>query len=465
MISSANAIRLSSMLMTLRLHHFIVSLVILAGAIAALPLSFFSATNVWMGALLLPYGLIIVSQPRFNFGYCLMAMAFGALSIVYGVRMFYFFTLAFSILTLVEFYVGRTHRLILFLLLAMSPFFNQVIGLLGFPIRILLSEWAGNLLATAGWDVHTDGNIIVMSDATFSVDQACMGLNMLAISMLMTVFMIAFHMRKFKKTISFTAVSSLFTLTFILNVASNFLRILILVVFKILPEHPLHELVGIVCLLLYILLPLYFITKWIISKLGQPLTSSQPQMPLTTKQRMVLYAVASSLFIVGIFVNLKRHDIDNAISQATIHHDRIGVHSHFRDIKMKHLDKNITKLSNNNVLLYLKPIPEFFTGDHSPLFCWQGGGYEFKKINIKNISGNTIYVGQIIKGDEKLFTAWWYSNGEIITIDQFDWRIRMMKGEHAFNLVNVTCATEQALQATITELFSSSLITLNQRSI
>jgi exosortase N len=109
------------------------------------------------------------------------------------------------------------------------------------------------------------------------------------------------------------------------------------------------------------------------------------------------------------------------------------------------MPNGVVKMSNEEALIYLKPIAEFFSGEHTPLFCWRGSGYQFRHIRELPIGAHVIYCGEMIRPDGKLWTAWWYSNGEVQTIDQFDWRGRMMRGEKDFLLINVTAADEQTM--------------------
>jgi exosortase N len=434
----------------------------------AFPLSFFQAANVWIGMLLIPYALMIRPMRRFNVFYFVMAIGFGILSVVYGVRMFYFFTIGFTLLTAIEYWKGKASASMLFLLVTMSPFFNQVTGLLGFPIRLHLSDWAGTLLYLGGWDVHVEGNVIVMDDATFSVDQACMGLNMLAISMLMAVFMIAFHQRKTKTTLPLLPMTLIFTTALVLNIAANFLRILMLVMFKVLPTHPLHDAIGIFCLIAYIFMPLHLISKWTIIRFGvKENVPDADSRQLPTMRSWMTYAGAFLILSLGIYINFKRSNETMNHAQVTINTDKlVSSTSHaFTNLKAAEIDGCVTKIYNNNVLLYIKPIPEFFSGEHSPLFCWQGGGYEFKRIKKAVIDDNAIFLGQIVNERQTLYTAWWYSNGEVITIDQFDWRTRMMKGEPSFNLINVTCQSEQELIRNVKDIFQSGIISINHKTL
>ena len=121
----------------------------------------------------------------------------------------------------------------------------------------------------------------------------------------------------------------------------------------------------------------------------------------------------------------------------------------------------ITKLYNDEALIYIKPIPEFFSSEHTPLYCWRGTGYKFESIRLTIINGCEVYTGQLTKPGHTLQTAWWYSNGEAQTVDQLNWRIRMLKGESRFCVVNVTADSEDVLLQETKRLLNEKLIVTN----
>jgi exosortase N len=109
------------------------------------------------------------------------------------------------------------------------------------------------------------------------------------------------------------------------------------------------------------------------------------------------------------------------------------------------MPNGVTKYSTPETLVYLKPVQAFYSTEHHPLICWEGSGYKFQKVQERQVGNRTIYTGELEKGNEKLYTAWWMDNGEHQTIAQLDWRWRMLKGEDTFRLVNVTVARQEEL--------------------
>src|SRR5690349_18915593 len=86
------------------------------GGIFAFTLSYFSNLNVLIGFCLFPFTFLITGPRRNNVFYIIPMILFAALAVIYGVRICYFFSLAFYFLWLTELFVGRLNVLILFLI-------------------------------------------------------------------------------------------------------------------------------------------------------------------------------------------------------------------------------------------------------------------------------------------------------------------------------------------------------------
>jgi exosortase N len=420
----------------------ILALAGIVGGIAAFPLSYVSNTNVWIGLCLLPVACLVTGETRKNYAYLLLSLVMGGLALLYGVKLFYFFALAFYGLWLVELMIGQCHFLVLVLVVCMSPAFLQLSGILGFPIRLQLSAWTGWLLQAAGAEIQVEGNVMVLDGATFSVDDACMGLNMLAISLLMGVFILAHRFRVERKQLSFGYITMFFTVVFVLNIIANLFRIVTLVTFRIAPEQALHGAMGLVCLVLYVVLPIYFLAIVLVRRLGKDLKPVPAAAPVSPRVELFQYLFAAAMLITG--VTLRQQLQTPTASYATVSYDRLPA---------ENLPSGVTRIANGEFLLYVKPIPEFFVAEHSPLFCWRGSGYTFSSIQEHVVAGKTIYRGQLTKGEDVLHTAWWYSNGQVETISQLDWRVRMLRGEDKFCLVNITAQDEAALLCRVEEIF------------
>jgi len=410
------------------------------GCIAAFPSSYVLASNFLVGLLLIPFVFFVQGPARMNFCYTIIAIAFAVLSIRYQLKIFYYIATAFYVLLIVELFVGKVNTLALFLMGVMSPVFLQIAVILGFPIRLQLSEWSGMLMRTAGLDVKVAGNMMVLNGFSFTVDEACMGLHMLAISLLMGTFVLIHSYRQQQRTLSFGMLALFFIIVFALNILCNLFRIQMLVMFNLPPENPMHEIVGILCLLIYVMIPLYYIGRWLTKRSGKPIVTKSPSRPVKPFVNMTVLALGAVLMWIGFVIDPVRAD----------KHAK----AEFRDITPELLDGGVTKFYDGNLLIYVKPIPEFFSGEHTPLICWKGSGYAFKKITEAVVNGDDVIMGTLEKDNEVLHTAWWYTDGEIHTTNQWLWRVRMLQANDRFCLVNVTAPTEQELKQQLELIFA-----------
>ena len=425
---------------------------VLVGASIAFTNDFLSNSNVLLGLCLIPFCFFLSPGRKFNYTYLGVALAFGAIAYIYNVRAFYFFMLASYALFVVELYFGKTNPLIIFLLMFSAPVFHQVSVILGFPIRLKLSDWAGQILSLMGKNIKVEGNVMLMDGNAFSVDEACMGLSMLSTSLLMGSALIAHQYRVTGLRLNFVHLSLFFSGVFVLNLFSNLLRIVMLVLLNIPPEEPMHEIVGILCVIFYVIVPLYFLSKFGIGRLGISLNTNVPDKPLVHPfYRSVLAVVAILVLVIGVHINNHRN------LPRTLEHANVSLPG----ATMEQMDEGITKLYDEEILIYLKPIPEFFTSEHTPLLCWKGSGFEFQSVIKTKAAGYDIYTGKLEKPGEKLFTAWWYNNGNITTIEQWDWRLRMLRGEKEFCLVNVTAKDETLLMNRVELMLRNDLLNIS----
>jgi exosortase N len=332
----------------------------------------------------------------------------------------------------------------------MSPFFQQISVILGFPIRLKLSTLAGHILTGIGIDIKVEGNMILLNGSSFAVDEACMGLNMLAFSMLIGVVAISHQYRIQNLRLSVKKVFLFFSLVFALDILCNLLRIMILVLFKVTPENPMHEFAGILCFIFYTMIPIYYISKGMVKRFGKPAVSETGSITCKPLGKSLIILLSLIMLLSGFQLNKSR-------KQQTTLYASVNLPG-FTSVNLK---DGVTKLSSNNILAYVKPIPEFFTGEHSPLLCWKGSGYHFESIRSALIGTQEIYMGRLIKQESVLYTAWWYSNGKVQTINQLDWRMRMLKGENRFSLINVTSDNERDLHTALDRILKDNLLKLS----
>jgi exosortase N len=328
--------------------------------------------------------------------------------------------------------------LLLFILAFISPVFQYFMNVFSFPIRLCLTGWAGSLLNVFNGKAVVEGNTIIFKGNEYSVDPACMGLNMLLLSMIISIALTAHYYRINKKTVSVVTLGLVLGSVLLLNIVSNLLRIIFMVQFAIPPGTIAHDLNGIIFFLVYVITPLRFIIKRVIvKKLGKSSESTHTlASPWPVRMRTTLHGVLLILVFFGCWKS-KTH---NTVSDMPDGQDLI-----VSGYKVQPLPFHTIKLEKESALVYIKFVEAFYNADHTPYICWRGSGYQFRNIRKENIGGLEVYGGKLEKNKETLFTAWWYQHNNDCTLNQFSWRWKMLKGDGNYALVNVTARTREEL--------------------
>lgn len=408
----------------------------------------FSSLPFVLALFALPFTIGATKDAGISGVYILLSVLCIILSFVVPVKTLLFFSIGFAVFVLIESYAGRVGFLGCSTLIFVAPVFQYAVNVFSFPIRLQLTALAGKLFSLSNNTVVTKGNVIFYNGYEFSVDPACMGLNMLVTSLLIAIILIGFYQKKYKRQLRWFWVLVCFAIVIILNIFSNLLRIVLLVHFVILPQDVLHELVGLICLVVYVLLPSVFIIQLITKKLAYE------QMQALVKQKLFKNVVPVHLLLlcaIGFSAYyIKKADTYSDFSLKT---------NAVADYKPSVFTPGVVKLENKKALAYVKYIRGFYDSDHNPTICWKGSGYEFENTKIVAVDGHKIYRADLVNGNEKLFTAWWYGNGDDDnTADPFLWRWHMMRNKKKYAVINVTAATEEDLDIEINRILKHKLL-------
>ncbi|MBE7173389.1 MAG: exosortase N [Williamsia sp.] len=370
--------------------------------------------------------------------YACAALLFSAINLLLPVKTGVYFTTCCTVMFIIERLYGKTNALPVIVLALMSPFFEYCSNVFTFPLRLQLTSFAGEILQLAGVKAVTEGNTIIQNGNEFSVDPACMGLNMMATSLILGLVLIAVYQKQFQKQAPAWLILLILAAIAGLNILSNLFRIVITVQFRIMPQTWLHELAGIVCLLGYVVLPALLLCKKLVASFGKNKHKPGDCRPSPANiVNPIFCMLIPALILLSSYRVDQRNRNTTADSNKTVH---------VAGYTAQQVDKNIIKLESPVSLVYLKKIPGFYVADHTPLICWRGSGYEFRKVKELFIQNTKVYSGILEKGNEQLFTIWWYENGQHITTDQLAWRWDVLKGSRTYSVVNITAASEEQVR-------------------
>jgi exosortase N len=372
----------------------------------------------------------IVTNGRFAYFSLLMLL----LTYLVPVKTLLYLAVVMSVFFWAELYVGAVHLFSVVAVLLSSPAFHYTTSVFSFPIRLQLTKWVGSLFSLFGSDVHFTGSVISYHGQEFSVDPACMGLHMFTLSMLFGIILIGLLQRKAGKQLGWkTSVIYLLTV-FVLNIIANVIRMVILVQFAIPPEAFMHDMIGLLCLFIYVCFPAFWVAKFFVKRAK---ANEQP-----AKRTRLRFALQWQLLLsIGLFLLAWR--------VAAVDTYAVFLSQYKQNIKgfqSSVYEPGIVKLESPGALIYLKFVRGFYDTEHNPGLCWRGSGYEFQDTKAEVINGYQVYTAMLNKGNDHLYTAWWYANGENATCSQLDWRLDMLKGGSGYALVNVTASSKKSLQ-------------------
>lgn len=401
--------------------------------------------TLYIGMAIIPYVCRIESGSR-SLRFLIPALLFTLLAIFIPAKSTLFFTLVFTILLLFENFMGKISLNFFFVLVLLSPLFKFFSDTLSFPLRLWLSNHVAETIALAGIPARATGNIITIDGYDFYIDQACAGLNMLSISLLICLFILSYHQKKNEKSLSFYSLLAILILTFLLNIVSNFFRIMMIVIFKIMPGTAMHDLVGMCTLIFYVILPLVALSGSFVQRFGK--IYPEKENPNIATVHLLKHPVLHFMFF-GIVIFLS---INSAKNVAAAHSN--SKHIALKGYQKTLLQNNVLKFENKEALIYMKPT-SFYAPEHNPMICWTGSGYEFQLIKKEMINGTEIYTGTLVKGKDKIYASWWFDNGKMKTIDQLQWRWNAARENQEFYLVNVNATKSEDLKRITAALLPS----------
>lgn len=389
-----------------------------------------------LGMIALPF-VTQLKSVKGNYRFAIAALLTSLVLVFFRSNSFFYFSSAFIAFFVLDKWWGRLNYLPVLLVGAISPIIGSIVYLWSFSIRMQLSQWAGSALQWIGMDIEVMGNVLTLDGTTFSVDPACIGLKLMITALVLGIIILAYFEKKSISPLPLWKALLLLGSVFIGTIFANFIRLLTLIIFYILPENPMHDVVGLLSLGVYVLLPFYFLVKWIYQKHQSGEQAIERIIGSAQTDRM-RYPVLIFLLVFQLFTaqQFLEENVENIAA--------------VQNIEIEGLEKEITKngvlkLQSEEVLIYIKPPVPVFKGSHDPRYCWQGSGYTFSEVQLETIHDKHIYTAILSKGKDQFYTAWWYENTTTTTPYEWDWRWKTLRGESDFYMINVSCEKKDQL--------------------
>ena len=376
-----------------------------------------------------------------------VALFFLWMSWLLPVFTFRYAALAAAIFFVIEYFYGRIQLLTFITAVLMAPVIDYGANVFSFPLRLWLTGVAGKILAGVNPAITTQGNMIQLGKQEFTVDIACMGLQMMLTSLLCGVMLLAFYQRRYHKILPGIFVALVLTGIAGLNIIANLFRIILLVQFALPPATLAHDGVGILSLLIYVILPLIPGIKWMLQRYGRTPIDGAAVAPRWYGMALQLLLLTGIVAIFYLKNDRSRNDGVNNIHVKSLPGYTQTV-----------LEDHVIRQTATDALLYIKPIRGFYFTDHQPMICWKGSGFEFFKVQEQTMQGVKMYTAELKKDSSTLYTAWWYESSSRRSSSQLEWRWDALCSGNNYYLINITVEKKALLEQKIGALLRMHLI-------
>jgi exosortase N len=343
----------------------------------------------------------------------------------------------------------------------LSPVVGSWVQTFSFPLRLGLSQAVGESLAWLGAEVEVAGNRFYFGGQWFEVEAACLGLSTLTLAWVATVLLLGMAESQRTRRWALWQIAGWMLIATALAIVANYIRTLWLVLFHSPAETLGHELIGLMAIATWVVLPLLGMLRLSQRQSASAVTLEEapsvaweacPQPSGASRQRVqVMRSLPIGLITLVSLTSLWTYDHPkSSIIPAMGQFDISGMQ---RD--QPQLD--VLRFHDESMLVYLKAPTAAWRADHNPEVCWRGSGYRFAHIQETTIGGRLAMQAWLIQAGDTLHTAWGYHNGTVAVRGAWAWRWRQLCGERPFCLWNVTAADDKTLRIGVEKLEKESL--------
>ncbi|MDR7212300.1 exosortase N [Flavobacterium piscis] len=334
--------------------------------------------------------LVTGRKTSLKMSYPLLGMIFALEFISYRLhtKTLHFQALSLFICFIYYSFTGKFSFIAFICLFLFSSVFDQLFNYLTVEIKQALCY---NVYLTLRNFIPIDkieGINFYINNAKISIDTACMGLSMFKTGLLTGAFLLTLEERKRDKHFSIVQILLFCMVVVLLNIISNYFRIITLILFNCTEENVLHHTIGIICFAFYQIVPMLFLIRFFKPEIEE-ITSTPVSLKL-----LPIIITTGILFITSL--EIKKEQNQNILE---------NLDPKYNTQKGVWANKDVFKIITPGKLTYIK------TPVHKPLICWTGNGY--KIIESKKIIRNheEIWFVKMEKDNIRYFSYWWYECG------------------------------------------------------
>ena len=171
----------------------------------------------------------------------------------------------------------------------------------------------------------------------------------------------------------------------ILNIISNYFRIITLILFNCTEENVLHHSIGILCFIFYQIIPMLFLIRFFKPNKGE--------IKIAKNLYPIFFIITPAILVFATSVEIKKAQPYNLLQNLS---------SEYQNKKGVWVNKEVFKIVTSQKLIYIK------TPSHNPLICWTGTGYKIIESAEVSEGNEKIWRVKMEKNNIQYYSYWWY---------------------------------------------------------
>ena len=234
-----------------------------------------------------------------------------------------------------------------------------------------------------------EGVNFYINNSRITIDTACMGLSMFKTGLLTGAILLTLEEKKQQKYFGIIPIVLFCLIVIVLNIISNYFRIVTLVILDCTQENTLHHLVGLLCFGMYQLVPMLFIINYFKPK------NNEIEATHFQSKKLPIILTFGVLLLTSLEVkSLQNNDLLK------------NLHPKYNVKNGVWISDEVFKMTTPNKLIYIK------TPSHKPLICWTGNGYTITESKEILIDNEKVWYNKMEKNNIQYISIWWYECGD-----------------------------------------------------
>lgn len=265
-----------------------------------------------------------------------------------------------------------------------------------------------------------EGVNFYIDNAKITIDTACMGLSMFKTGLLTGAVVLTLEEKKQHRYFGILQIIVFCIAIILLNIISNYFRIITLVLLNCTQENALHHTIGLLCFGLYQVVPMLFLIRFF-----KPKNEEIP--PTAFHLKIVpIIAVLGIVFITSLEMkNKKNDDLLNNLNPK------------YNISQGAWVNTEVFKIVTPEKLIYIK------TPSHKPLICWTGDGYQITESKEITIGNEKVWYSKMEKNKVQYNSYWWYECGDKKYTSFIEIMLMRLLYNDSIRLINETSRIEK----------------------